>query len=241
MRSGVFADVHGNLAALAAIVADGQVNGVDSWVCLGDVAFRGPQPAECAEMVARLPGIIQIAGNTDLWLSIGFPATLQVAEERRKYLEVYRVWGRQRLNGPQLATLRNLPLTHLQQYGSDTVMFTHAAPGSPEAWIPANADEDTFSPLWEGHLAEVVCSGHIHVPYLRRLHGRLLINTGSVGHPTDGDNRASYVIISDEGGAASVQFKRVRYNVAATVAAAQECGLPLADAYAQALQAAQTL
>lgn len=241
MRSGVCADIHGNLAALAAVVADGQANGVDSWICLGDVAFRGPQPAECLEMVAQLPGLVQIAGNTDLWLSTGFPPELKVPLERRQYLETYRKWGRQRLSEPQLAALRGLPLTHQQRYGSDAVLFTHASPRSTEDWIPADAAIDAFRPLWEGHEAAAVCSGHIHVPYLRRVNGRLLINAGSTGHPTDGDNRASYVIISDESGAASVQFRRVRYDVAATAAAAHAENMPLAASYAQALQAAQAL
>ncbi|MGI6083535.1 MAG: metallophosphoesterase family protein [Limnochordia bacterium] len=236
MLIAVFGDIHGNLPALEAVIADGKNLGVDAWVCLGDVAFRGPQPVECVETVAGLPGIVQIVGNTDQWLFQGFPNGFSLPEERMQLLVLFREWTLPRLQPWHLERLQNAPFSHTLMLNDHEVLFFHSSPSSTESWLPSSFSEDELVPLVTNHTADVVVYGHIHTPFIRQVGGRTVINTGSVGHPTDGDNRASYLLLESKEGMTSFQLRRVPYKWPDTVARAHEVGMPAADAYARALE-----
>src|SRR5690606_17775228 len=95
----VFGDIHGNSVALDAVLEDMDRQGVDAKICLGDVAFRGPDPVGSLERVfgAGLQGLI--IGNTDQWLYQGFPAGFAPGEEKRRRLETFLAWSRERIGG----------------------------------------------------------------------------------------------------------------------------------------------
>ena len=241
MLIAVFGDIHGNLPALEAVIADAENLGVDAWVCLGDVAFRGPQPVECIEAVAKLPGITQIVGNTDQWLFQGFPSGFSLPEERMQMLVSFREWALARLQPRHLERLQNARFSHSLTLDNREVLFFHSSPSSTESWLPSSFSEEELSPLVTNHTADVVVDGHIHTPFIRQVGGRTVINTGSVGHPTDGDNRASYLLIESKLGITSLQLRRVPYRWQDTVARARELGMPAADDYARALEYANAL
>ncbi|HHT27905.1 MAG TPA: metallophosphoesterase family protein [Firmicutes bacterium] len=241
MRIGVFGDVHGNLAALNAVLADGRRQQVEHWVCLGDVAFKGPQPAECIEAIAAIPGIAQIQGNTDQWLTRGFPASFQPPEPRRRQMDAFRAWGLNRLNSAQLRRLQQLPLQYAWHGLGEQLLCVHASPHSTEDWYPASADETELSPMVAEQKATIVVYGHIHSQFARKIGERMLINTGSAGNPIDGDSRAAYLILTIEPDACSYTLHRVAYDIAATVQAAREGGFPYADEYEQALRTGAAL
>lgn len=241
MQIGVFGDVHGNLAALQAVLADGNRQGVDTWVCLGDVAFKGPQPTECIDTISALPHLTQIVGNTDQWLFQGFPGTFNVPPERRRQLEAFRTWGLAKIPAAALSRLSALPFSHSMQLGQKPTLFVHSSPRSTEDWLPASLSESDLSPLLAGHDAQIVVYGHVHNAFIRKVNGRVIINTGSTGNPTDGDNQASYALLTFSDGVFGYSVRRVPYDINATIEAARTSGMPMCEQYAEALQTGSAL
>jgi putative phosphoesterase len=237
MRIGIFADDHGNLPALQAVLADGRAQGITQWVCLGDVAYKGPYPAECIETIRAIPGVVQIVGNTDQWLFQGFPPGFTQPPERMQQLQTIRKWTLTRLDAALLAHLQQLPLSSTLALDGQEVLCVHAAPGDTGAWLPPSLSEQELTPLVTGHSAGIVAYGHVHNGYIRRVGGRTVVNPGSVGNPTDGDNRASYAVLRAAAGVTTYELRRVPYPLAETVAAAKEAGMPYMEQYAAALQA----
>lgn len=242
MLLGIFGDIHGNLAALSAVIDDGRKNGVERWICLGDICFRGPQPVECLELLAGMDTLTCIAGNTDQWLFRGFPAMAHFPPERRRQLEAFRKWALSRMSKDHLKWLEAAPFCHSLAHGEENLLFVHASPYSTEDWLPPSAADESFRPMITGHNATIVVSGHVHVPYLRRISGRYVLNAGSTGHPTDNNNRASYLLLeladyqTDGGSCLGITFRRVPYNLELTAEATRLTGMPMAEEYISALR-----
>lgn len=238
MRIALFGDVHGNLTALRAVVADMDALGVERRICLGDLAFRGPEPREVVAAVAEMRLEAVVVGNTDQWLFQGFPEGFAPGEERMRQLETYRAWCLERLDAASLDWLHRLSLRHTTSLGELAVCAVHSSPRSTEDWYPSSLSDQELERIFEGAPAsDVLVYGHIHTPFLRRIHGRWLANAGSVGNPLDGDARASYLLIEAEGGSVTLSIRRVRYDVEQAARVAAERGFPNAEGYAEALRA----
>ena len=206
----VVTDVHGNLTALEAIIADLRRRAVDCVVHGGDLALMGPRPAEVIDRIRELgwPGVV---GNTDelLWR----PEEQVRQRERAPQLTMLLRWlfeayapdTCERLGGQHLAWLRELP-TELR---IDDVAIVHAAPD--ELWrapMPDAEDQEleaTYRPL----RASAVVYGHIHRPFTRAVRAMAIANAGSAGMPWDGDNRASYLLVDD----GQPEIVRVAYDI----------------------------
>ncbi len=217
MRLAIVSDIHGNLAALEAVIADLERQAPNLVVHGGDLALNGPRPAEVIDRVRALgwPGIV---GNTDqaLW---GLPPSLPdsaVAAFEEMVAATTAALGEVRV-----AWLRSLPL----EWRRDSeVALVHAVPG--DSWkgvMPDASDEELlgfYGPL--GASLAVYC--HIHRPFIRRLPTLTVANAGSVGLPYDGDTRSSYLII-DEG---QPTVRRVEYDRDRHLAELKASGYPTA-------------
>lgn len=233
MRLAVVSDIHGNLTALEAVAADIERRGVDYVVHGGDVALIGARPAEVIDRVAEL-GWRGIVGNTDelLWRPEQFAVQCRVAPKLEPLLrvlfETYRPATLERIGEARLELLREL----LESRTVAKVGLVHASPG--DLWrapMPDASDEElttTYGPVG----AEIVVYGHIHRPFARHLGKRTVANAGSVGLPFDGDPRAGYLLIDDQG----VELIRVEYGVDAEVGALRASGYPDADRIAEMLR-----
>lgn len=238
MRIALFGDVHGNLTALRAVVEDMDALGVERRICLGDLAFRGPQPGEVVAAVAEMKLEAVIVGNTDQWLFQGFPEGFAPGPERMRQLEAYRAWCLERLDAASLDWLRGLAERHTASVGDLVLCVVHSSPRSTEDWYPSSLSDQELAAIFEGAPpSDVLVYGHIHTPFLRRLQGRWLANAGSVGNPLDGDARASYLLVEAVGGSVSLSIRRVRYDVEQAARVAAERGFPNAAGYAEALRA----
>lgn len=229
MRIGVFGDVHGNLPALEAILSDGTMLGVEAWGCVGDLVFKGPAPQEVVSRVRSLNPLVAVRGNTDEWTLHGFPGNTGFDENKLSAFRHYANWALARLDKESVQWLEELPFSREIMVGPARVLFLHASPKSISDNLPSGSSDKELARMVEGHGADMVIAGHIHVPYLRRLAGKTLVNTGSVGNPVDDDPRASYIILEAEGGALSVTLRRVPYDIERTVALAREREFPWAD------------
>ena len=225
MRIAVVSDVHGNLSALEAVVADLRRTAPDLVVQGGDAALIGPRPAEVVDRLRELgwPGVV---GNTDEMLWDG---SVRAEQERRapKLLAwlgvlfgVLGPWAAERLGEERIAWLR----ARLLEQRREGVRVVHARPG--DLWrapMPDAADAE-LAGTYGGAGARVSVYGHIHRPYVRALSGLTVANSGSVGLPWDGDPRPSYVLVDGD----HAEVRRVAYDLERARSELDDAGFPLA-------------
>jgi predicted phosphodiesterase len=211
VRFAVVSDVHGNLTALEAVIADLDRRGVEVVVHGGDLALMGPRPAAVIDRIATL-GWAGVVGNTDelLWRPDEHDRQRARAPKLAALLALlfdsYAPATRALLDDAHIAWLRRLPAQ--RRVGDWTIL--HAAPGDLWRAPPPTADEATLTEVYAPLGTSAACYGHIHRPFVRRPDGQLLVaNAGSVGMPWDGDPRAGYLLV--EGDAARIV--RVAYDI----------------------------
>jgi diadenosine tetraphosphatase ApaH/serine/threonine PP2A family protein phosphatase len=205
---GLIYDVHGNFEALDAVLADAGEAGVGRFLLGGDYALFGPRPAETVERLRTLDAR-WIRGNGERWTAHPHEAPDHVQdaiEECRTLLEDRTV-----------ADLAALP----EWLADDGVRFCHGSPMSDVAsFMPEPGPDDER--FLAGAREPLIVFGHTHLPFERQGPGGVrLVNPGSVGMPFDGDTRASWAILHDDG---RVEHRRVEYDHQATAAAVRALG-----------------
>lgn len=200
-RVAVLYDIHGNLTALEAVLAEAEAAEVDTYLLGGDYATFGPWPRETVERLEGVPAVHRLRGNVERWL-VEPP---EVPDEARPLVDAAVAAARAELGDEHVARLYALP----EQAEWDGVLFCHASPLS---------DIDSFAPEErggeEGLLAGVrdrlVVFGHSHVQFRRPgPNGTELLNPGSVGAPLDGDTRAAWAMREDD----RFELRRSEYDV----------------------------
>ena len=199
---GLLYDVHGNLPALEAVLADAEATGVDRWLLGGDYALFGAWPAET---VARLRGLEAdwIRGNGERWTAspAEAPDAVRDAVERNR-----------ELLGPVLVDeLAALPESWLD----DDTLCCHGSPISDvRSFLPEPAEDEGDLLAGVPHGVSRIVFGHTHLAFRREAAGGVeLVNPGSVGMPFDGDPRAAYAVVQDDG---AVVHRRVAYDHASS-------------------------
>lgn len=221
VRLAVISDIHGNATALAAVLADIGRRGADAVYCLGDVAYKGPEPAACVDRL-RERGIPCIYGNTERWL-LEPPAEVLASPRHREVIP----WCREQLGPERLAWLAGLPFTLAADLAGARVQLVHGSPRSEDEFVYPWLPEAELAPMLAGVAAQVLCVGHHHLPMLRRTRELLIVGPGSAGFPFDGDPRAAYALLESAGpGELAVQVVRVAYDLEATARAVAASGLP---------------
>ncbi len=195
-------DVHGNLPALEAVLADAGEAGVTRYLLGGDYALFGAWPRQTVERLKELDAD-WIRGNGERWTAVpnDAPDQVQVAIGRCR-----------ELLGPELVDeLAGLPET----LSRDGTLYCHGSPASDvKSFLPEPSAEE--AELLGGVEARRLVFGHTHLAFRRRAGGVELINPGSVGMPFDGDRRAAYGLVAE---GAEVELRRVAYDHAASAAA----------------------
>jgi putative phosphoesterase len=224
VRVAALYDVHGNLPALAAVLADVDALGADAIVVGGDVA-SGPMPVETLDAL-RARGARFVRGNADRVLD------LRGASEGESWVRARR-WVAGRLGEERLAFLAALPLDlTLELGGLGRVRFCHGAPGSDELVITQLTPDERLRGLLAGVDERVVVCGHTHVQFDRALDGIRVVNAGSVGAPYEAEPAAYWALLGDD-----VGLRRTDYDVEAAVAAMAATGYPRAADFATYLVA----
>jgi putative phosphoesterase len=214
VRIAVLSDIHGNLVALDAVVADIRQQSPDEVWCGGDIAWGGPWGKECIARV-RDEDWPTVKGNCDVWIT-GDPQTLEDEGDRR---EVADIAAAHNLGDDDVQWLLNLPLGHS---AAGSLLLVHGTPQSPFAAPEPDGAPAEFK-SYEG-VASVVVYGHVHVAFSRRLpDGTTVCNPGSVGLPKD-DDTASYLLIDRVGPDWVFRLRRVEFDREAAIAAARDMG-----------------
>ena len=219
-------DIHGNRPALEAVLADARVRGATRWLLGGDYSAFGAWPVECVELLRALgDDATWIRGNWERW---------QVEADAVPDAEVIQtaaVSVRAAL-GPDL--VHDLAALAPSVVLGDT-LFVHGSPGSDVESFGPEASEDDDQLLAGVEQARVVF-GHTHRQFARRSAGGIeLVNAGSVGLPWDGDARAAYATLGEDG---AVALHRVGYDVEAAAGALDALDPPWARETARRLRTA---
>jgi putative phosphoesterase len=210
MRVAIVSDIHGNLTAFDAVLADIRSKAPDLVLQGGDLALMGAQPAEVIDRVRELgwPGVV---GNTDdaLWRPQQQRRQEEIAPKLQPLLSLifqrYAPATLAMLGNERVAWLRELPT----EYRLEDLVLVHASPGSLWRAPTPNADDEELSATYGPLDAATAVYGHIHRPYARTVNQLTVANSGSVGMPWDGDPRAAYLLL-DSGHA---QLIRVEYDI----------------------------
>lgn len=236
-RIAVFGDVHANLVALDAVLADIHRSGADQIVCLGDVAGTGPQPVETLERVRDL-GCRVVRGNVDA--AVSTPERLTADDLPPEVADLDR-WCAERLPGRLLAFLADFEPSVRLEVAGVRLLLVHGSPRSfDEAMRPTTPAEELDAML-RSTSADVVVCAHTHEPMVRRHAEATLVNPGSVGLPyegmRDGSVRnppwAEYGLLTIDSGRLEVSLRRVPIDPEAVVAAMRASGMPHVEAWAQ--------
>ncbi len=234
MRFGVLSDIHGNLPALQASLADLRALGVDAWICVGDIVGYGPQPNECIETIAALDALC-VAGNHEL-LALGSLTTERSGALCRETVN----WTRDVLSDDSRAFISRLPRLIVD----GELVIAHGSLADPQQYVrtPADSAEQLRRLGAEHGPASILILGHTHVQAVYSeaadscisphgavragLGDRLLLNPGAVGQSRQREARpmARYLLVDTD--RREMLFRNTAYDVRTARRALRSHGLP---------------
>jgi len=226
----VLSDIHANLEALEAVLADAAKEKAEAHWCLGDIVGYGADPDAVVERVRSLSGPV-VAGNHD-WAAAGTTSTRHF----NRHAAFAAEWTAGVMKPANLEWLRQLPLVERRE----GALLVHATPSDPAAWHYCMQVDDALDEM-ESFREDLCLIGHSHVPGAFERHDddvrytraeeivlrpgrRYLVNVGSVGQPRDKDARASYLLFDTT--ERRLRHARVPYDVAKTQEKILAAGLP---------------
>jgi predicted phosphodiesterase len=211
VRVAAIYDVHGNLPALEAVLADIDAEGVDAVMSGGDLV-AGPFPADTLALLESRADVRFLRGNADRLVLEG------VDEHEQDWTAARELLGERALE-----TIRSWPLTvELEIEGLGRTLFCHAVPSADEPIFTRITPDDEVAQLIGDVAADLVVCGHTHAQFDRRLaSGLRIVNAGSVGMPYQGRRGAFWALLGPE-----VELRRTEYDTEAAVAAICEATGP---------------
>ncbi|RLF88028.1 metallophosphoesterase [Thermococci archaeon] len=220
MAVAIISDIHSNYEALKAVWKE--IKEAEIIVCLGDLVGYGASPNEVVEFMRKYiekGKVMCVRGNHDN--AIAFGADWHFNPYARQAVR----WHQRVMTLENLEFLRRLPVRLFFNYGDRSYHMVHGSPRAPLdeylfPWLPDSEFADCLRYIREDDLLV----GHTHVPMVKEIQGRRIINPGAVGQPRDGDWRASYAILYEDG---KVEFYRVEYDVETAASKIIEAGLPV--------------
>jgi putative phosphoesterase len=230
-RLAVLSDIHGNAPALDAVREAVRNAAPDAILVAGDLVLNGPDPAAAVDGVRELEtaGALVVQGNTDIavadfdyaaafpWFAEGVPDAFRAAAE----------WAHETIGPERVDYLRRLPAERRLRVADTLILLCHGSPGSQTDGLPAELDPSATLQRVVRTDARVICCGHTHVPEVRDMGWKLIVNAGSAGYVFDGDPTASWAIVDfGPNGEVTAEIKRTPYDTMAVSTALSARGLP---------------
>jgi predicted phosphodiesterase len=218
VRVAALYDIHGNLPALEAVLAEPGVAEADA-VLVGGDALVGPMPAEVLHRLTALADqVVWIAGNSER----------EILEQRGGDQHAGELWDRRaawcaaQLTAAELDSVAAWPATAvLDVEGLGPVCFCHASPRNDTEVFTAISPPERVEPMLAGTAEATVVCGHTHVQFDREIAGRRVVNAGSVGMPYEDLPGARWCLLGP-----GVELRRTEYDLAAAAALIRTTGLP---------------
>jgi len=212
----VFSDVHGNLPALEAILADIEARAVSQTLCLGDLVGYGPSPNEVALLV-RDRGIPTLMGNYDqgIGFETGDCGCVYKTDEQRAEGAVSLQWTQDVVTAEVKAYLRTLEDRFVLRTPGGELLAVHGSPRRINEYLFEDRPASAMERMVREYPYSAILFGHTHLLYGRPVGETTFVNVGSAGRPKDGDWRACYAIVDPaklRTGEPFVEFVRVPYD-----------------------------
>ncbi len=229
-RLALLSDVHGNAAALEAVRGAIRAARPDAVAVAGDLVLNGPEPAATVDLLREMEGdgAVIISGNTDVavadfdyaaafpWMTDGVPDTIRAAAE----------WAHDALGEERVAWLRRLPSERRVHADDGTMsLVCHASPGSQTAGFDQALDATVTIERIARTDARIIACGHTHIPEIRDLGWKIIVNAGSAGYSFDGDATAAWALVDIHEGNVTAEIKRAEYDALAVADAISSRGL----------------
>jgi len=230
-RIAALSDIHGNAQALEAVLKDIARVKPDAVMVTGDLVLNGADPSLVIDVLRTLAddGALVIAGNTDIavadfdyaaafpWMQDGVPDAIVAAAE----------WTHDTLGPERVDWLRRLPAERRWRIDDDTlVLACHASPGSQTAGFDTDLDPNVTTERVARTDARVIVCGHTHMPEVRDLGWKVIVNTGSAGYVFDGEPTASWALIELVDDEVRAEIHRTEFDAVAAANAISARGLP---------------
>lgn len=210
MKVAVIADIHANFPALEKVLED--IRGAPIFCC-GDLVGYNTFPNEVIDLI-RTNNATSILGNHDRAVLTGDTGWFN--SEAIKAIE----WTAGKLTTENRSFLEALPRAYENEF-----YMAHGSPKNQlEGYIFSDDPDYVFSDFFNYTERDIIILGHTHMPFVKKIDGKLIFNPGSVGQPRDSDPRASYAILDTE--KKEVKIKRVGYDIEKTSTAIMKAGLP---------------
>jgi len=237
MRVAALFDIHGNLPALEAVMAEARAAGVEAVVLGGDVAL-GPMPAEALACLRGLGLSLHcVRGNCDRGMLESLDGEIQ--DRMPEAAEASLRWAARQLDAEMLDWMRSWPLA----INLDGVLFCHATPRDDNEIFVASTPAEAVAPAFAECSAPSVVCGHTHMPFDRAIGATRVINAGSVGMPF-GASGADWLLVGaavrQAGRGAkprgaphpSIEFRHTLYDFAAAAERVRRTQYPQAQEFA---------
>jgi predicted phosphodiesterase len=230
-RVAILSDIHGNAVALEAVRKALRGEKPDLVAIAGDLALNGPDPAGAVDQLREMEadGAVIVSGNTDIavadfdyaaafpWMADGVPDTFRAAAE----------WTHEALGDERVAWLRRLPAERRLRTDDGTmVLVCHGSPGSQTNGFDQALDPSVTIERVSRTDARMIACGHTHLPEIRDLGWKLIVNAGSAGYVFDGDPTASWARVDVTDGEISAEIRRTEFDALAVANAISSRGLP---------------
>ena len=229
-RLAVLSDVHGNATALEAVRKALKKEKPDAVIVAGDLVMNGPEPSAAIDALRAMKsdGATIVQGNTDVavadfdyaaafpWFTDGVPDAHRAAAE----------WAHDELGDERLGWLRRLASERRLMLDDTMVLACHASPGSQTQGFDSQLDPSVVLELISRTDARVICCGHTHLPDVRDLGWKLIVNDGSAGWIFDGDPTASWALIEIDGATVNAEIRRTEFDTMTVSNAISARGLP---------------
>jgi len=227
----VLSDIHGNLLALEAVAAEIRREKPDAVLVAGDLVLNGPDPNGCVDALRLLEseGALIVSGNTDIAVGdfdygAAFP---QYQDGVPDIITAAAEWAHDELGDDQLDWLRRLPAERRIRADGDTlILVVHASPGSQTRGFDQALDNNVILERAAATDARVICVGHTHLPEVRDLGWKLIVNAGSCGYVFDGEASASWAMLTVAGGQVDAAIRRTPFDALTVANAISARGLP---------------
>ncbi|MDI3281379.1 MAG: metallophosphoesterase family protein [Bacillota bacterium] len=234
MRLAVIADVHGNLAALEAVLQDAERRGAEEIWCAGDLVGYLPFPSEVVAELGRR-GLPTVLGNYDDAVALRrIQCGCDFPDQRSFELgQISLTWTVQHLAEEARSFLMQLPREYRREIGGRRVLMVHGSPRRLNEYLWEDFPEEELARMLEEAECDLLLCGHTHLPYHRSLsvgeRSWDVVNAGSAGKPKHGCPEATYALLeipAERTKPLAVEFPLVSYDVEATASAVVAAGLP---------------
>jgi protein phosphatase len=208
MKILIISDIHGNLEAIQSLSEDFN----ELWV-LGDLVNYGPDPDEVVDFI-RSKASVLVRGNHDH--AIGFNDDPQCSKPFRDMADAMKQYTRSVLSQAQKQFLRELPLKADLDIGGLRVALCHAVPSDP-MYAYCLPDSDRWQRELEEAQSDVLFVGHTHIPFIRQIGRRMIVNPGSLGQPKGGSPAARFAVWDTARGIFGIELKSLVYPLERTI------------------------